>query len=33
MPVVECGEGCLDDFKGQAVEKLFLFIQGLETGK
>jgi hypothetical protein len=31
VPVVECGEGCLDDFEGQAVEKLFVFIRSLKT--
>jgi len=31
-PVVESGEGFLDDRKGQAVEKLFLFIPASEAG-
>jgi hypothetical protein len=31
MPVIESGEGFLDDFKGQAMEKLFVFIRGLEA--
>jgi len=33
VSVVEGGEGCRDDFEGEAVEKLFLFIQGLEAGR
>jgi hypothetical protein len=31
VPVIERGEGCFDDFKGQAVEKLFVFIRALEA--
>ena len=27
VSIVECGEGCLDDFEGQTVEKLFVFIR------
>lgn len=31
MSVVERGEGCLDDFEGQAMEQLFVFIRSLKA--
>jgi hypothetical protein len=32
LPVVEGGEGCFDNFRGQAVEQLFVFTRASKSG-